>query len=63
MVNRLSNYLSSAKLAKLHLVSAREQLSKNDVKKAAAHLTEALEYAITAMNNVASIGFNHRPRR
>ena len=63
MVNRLTNYLSSARLAKMHLVSAREQIKKNDLARAASHIIEALEYTITAANNVASIGFNCRPKK
>lgn len=62
MVNRLSNYLSSQKIAKLHLRSAQEYLKRNELQKGLGALTAAFEYMITANNNLASIAFNHRPK-
>jgi len=62
MVNRLSNYLSSAKIAKLHINEAKDAIKDKKPERALQHTVEALEYMITAMNNVASIGFNHRPK-
>lgn len=61
-MNRLSNYFESAKLAKIFLTQAQERVVKKDPR-ALQSAVEAMGYMVVAMNNVASIAFNHKPRR
>lgn len=62
-MSRLSSYLASAKLAKLHILGADEYSRKEQRLNFEHNVIHALENLLSAMNNVASIGFNRRPRK
>ncbi len=62
-MNRLSNYLTSAKLAKLCLIQAEEDVRGQQPKRAVLQLMKAMRYMLGAQNNLASIAFHKRPRR
>lgn len=62
-MSRLSNYMAAAKLARLHINAAREADKKGHEWNVKHNLFEALENLIVAMNNVASIGFNAKPKK
>lgn len=59
-MNRLDNYFKSIRIAKMHLVESRES---DNQERRIWHQMRAMEYMMTAMNNVASIAFNKKPRR
>lgn len=63
-MNRLSNYFKSAKLAKCELAYAEEYIHILGAaeSKALVHTVRAMREMLTAMNNVASIAFNHKPK-
>jgi hypothetical protein len=64
MTSRLSNYLESAKLAKMHLAVATKALYiEKDTVRAVHKCIAAMDCMVTAMNNVASIGFRAKPKR
>jgi hypothetical protein len=62
-VNRLSNYFESAKLAKLCLNASKEAALSGNINRSLSQLWAAVSYQQTAMNNVASIAFNKKPKR
>lgn len=62
-MNRLTQYFDNAKLAKLYLNQSQAYLQKKELPKAIASLTTGMIYLVTAMNNVASIGFGHKPKK
>jgi hypothetical protein len=59
-MNRLTNYFESVKLAKLHLMEAKQA---DNHERRIWHQMRAIEYLLTAMNNVASIAFKKKPRK
>lgn len=63
MKSRLSNYLESAKLAKMELVVAQEKAAAKDLWQSQVHMARAVSYLITANNNLASIAFGQKPKR
>ena len=60
-MNRLKNYLYNKSLAKQFLVSAEK--ASEDPERAIRLLVQALEYQITATNNLASLLFEKRRKR
>lgn len=61
-MNRLSNYFKSIKLAKAYLASAEELRLKENYEKSLQMTGLAIAEMFTAMNNVASIAFNQKPK-
>jgi len=61
-MNRLSMYFENAKLAKACYIQAQEEAAKGELWKAVRDLSKGMEYLQAAMNNVASIGFNTKPK-
>ena len=59
-MNRFSNYLECSKLAKMELVAAQEKAADKDLWRSQQHMAKAVQYALTAMNNVASLYFERR---
>ncbi len=62
-MSRLSSYFLSAKLAKMHMDAAKDCLRKGHRDNYELNVIHALENMLSAMNNVASIGFNAKPKR
>lgn len=62
-MNRLSNWIRCAQLAKLHLNQAREDLRKRKLERAAGNLAATLDTLIAGMNNLAYIAFDKKPRK
>lgn len=60
-MNRLSNYFENVKLAKMHMITAAKYDRDGDGR-SVYNVLKAMEYMLTAMNNVASIGFNKKPK-
>lgn len=63
MKSRLSNYLENVKLAKLHLNTASEYARKGQNDNTIHNMLRAIEYLVTANNNLASIAFGHKPKQ
>jgi hypothetical protein len=61
-MNRLGNFFQSAKLAKLQLAQAKEDARNGHTDRAVLRLSEGMLELITAMNNVASIAFDAKPK-
>lgn len=61
-MNRLSNYFDSAKLCKLLLGQADRDLTDGKIERSIRNVMAAQRELLTAMNNVASIGFNSKPK-
>jgi hypothetical protein len=62
-MNLFSNYLDCAKLAKLHLAQAEDDMAKGKDSRAIHNLSEAVRLAIQAQNNVAQMAFRARRRK
>lgn len=56
-MNRFKNYLDSAKLAKILLRQAEEHERRGEQQAAFRRTREAVNYLLTAMNNLASLFF------
>ena len=61
-MNRLSSYFDNAKLAKQYFSSASDFAKRKELEKAVNAMNTGVIYLMTAMNNVASIAFNKKPR-
>lgn len=61
-MNRLSSYFENQKLAKLYFTQADEYIRKDEIRKAVGSMRTGVVYLMTAMNNVASIAFNQKPK-
>lgn len=62
-MNRFKSYLDSQKLAKMLLLQAREELEYSRMEPAIRDLIKAVEYQMTACNNIASLHFESRKKR
>lgn len=66
-MSRLKNYLESAKLARLHINTAKGMVEKeSDLKAlrfAVSHLCSAQESLLVSLNNFASLYFKAKPKR
>lgn len=62
-MNRLSNYFKATKMARswLHCAKTEEQRGKRE--KALRYTILAMDEMVVAMNNVASIAFNKKPKK
>lgn len=61
-MNRFTNYLNNAKLAKLHTIEALTQNARKRPDNAIRHLAEAQLTLLAAMNNFASLAFHKKPK-
>jgi hypothetical protein len=61
-MNRLTNYFESAKMAKVYLCQADEDLKVTREARAIRMQGQAIRCLVTAMNNLASIAFHQKPR-
>ena len=61
-MNRLSNYLESAKLARMECQMAAVYEVK-DPARALRHVRKSMEQMLIAMNNVVSIAFKSKPKK
>ncbi len=61
-MNRLKSYLQARTLAKAYLESAKSETAKGKEAVAIYSLIRAVEYLITANNNLQSLAFNQKPK-
>lgn len=61
-MNRLTNYWTCCKLAKITLAQAEEDVHHKNLERAVHHLVNAVRELMTANNNLASIAFNRKPK-
>lgn len=61
-MNRLTNYLESAKMARMELQMTAIYEVK-DPARALRHLRKSMEQMLVAMNNVVSIAFKAKPKK
>jgi hypothetical protein len=62
-MNRLKNYLSSRQLAEAYIRGAADQLGRGEHTLATMSLIKAMQYMITANNNLQSLAFGAKPRK
>jgi len=63
-MNRLNDYfkvVKMSKLARLHLIQAKEHLDKGRLDKGAAQLYQAIDVLLVSLNNVARIACKTKP--
>ena len=63
MSSRFGTYLETMKLAKAFFAQAQDYQQRGNDDLALKNLVGAVGYMMTAMNNVASIGFGQKPRK
>ena len=63
MSSRFGTYLESMKLAKAYYAQAEDYQRRGNDDLALKNMVGAFGYLMTAMNNLASIAFNKRPRK
>jgi hypothetical protein len=61
-MNRLTNYFESAKMAKVYLCQADEDLKDHREARAIRMVMSAVRCLMTANNNLASIAFHQKPK-